>query len=115
MKRIVAVTNKRKSLEKFANHLKSTVYTPGVYNVIPNLEDNTVDVYEVTESGATKKIIARYTLDTTEDKEQRYKYRKATQNDINSGAPLFVKEPYTAYTNKQIPQPKRVDTVIRHE
>lgn len=86
-----------------------------MYTVVPDIAENTVDVYEVVGLNPKGKIVTRYTLDTTEDKEQRYRYRRATQNDIDSGAPLFVKESYTAYTSKQVPQPKRVDTVIRHE
>ncbi len=59
-----------------------------------NVDENTVDVYEKTGTNALGKLVIRYTLDAQEDEVTRYRYRRATESDIEAGVPLFVKEPY---------------------
>ena len=116
MKRIIATTNKRKSLSAFARQLKNTVYVDPKYICDVNLDENTVDVYVKSKDSKDPKIIIRYTLDTVEDEVKRYRYRRATDADISAGVPLFVKEPYTASVNKQVPSAQRVDSIAsRHE
>lgn len=92
---ITAASNKRKSLEAAAQQL-AKIYQQPMYEVHVNIEQNRIQILKDNE------VATEVTLKTIEKDKQGRKFRRATEEDIHNGLPLYVPEKYMTKTQEQI-------------
>ena len=97
--KIMAATNKRKSLEKLAEY-ERTIYQLPRYSVDIDIDKNIVTICD-----RYGRLIDIIYPDTKPVSVNRYKFRKASQADIDNGEQLYVKERYSTVTQKQLAKP----------
>lgn len=106
MKRLIlAVSNKRKSLNEASNNINSIGFTR--YTAIPNYDHNVVEIID-----SNGNVVGEIRLATTPKKVTRRKFRKATQADIDSGATLYVAEIYDTITDEQTSEPDTINDIV---
>lgn len=106
MKRLIlAVSNKRKSLNEASNNINSIGFTR--YTAIPNYDHNVVEIID-----SNGNVVSEIRLATKPKKVTRRKFRKATQADIDSGATLYVVENYDTTTNEQTSDPDIITDIV---
>lgn len=109
---VFAVTNKRSSLETVAekiNQFLESSNQPARYKAITNLEDNSVDIFEI----SSEALVAKIKLDYVDSTAKRGKFRRATEEEIKQDIPLYVRETYTADIKKQVPVVKKVLDIVK--
>lgn len=100
MKRVItAAINKRAALEALADY-ERTIYQSPMYSVGVNLGRNIVEVYD-----RNNNLVLEVVPDVEPVEVTRYKFVKATPEQIAKGQGLYVREKYTASTQKQISKP----------
>lgn len=109
MKRIItAAVNKREALEKLAAYVE-TIYQKPMYAVKVDGQKNCVCVLDQFGDPVTLFYPGVEPVDV-----DAYKYRKATQAEIDAGEGLYVREKYTRHTFKQLSTPATVIDVNPH-
>lgn len=106
MKRLIlAVSNKRKSLDEASNNINNIGLTR--YTARPNYDHNVVEIID-----SNGNVVNEIRLATTPKTVTRRKFRKATQEDIDSGATLYVAENYDTTTDKQTSDPDIITDIV---
>ena len=106
MKRVVtAAINKRAALEALADY-ERTIYQAPMYSVGVDIGKNCVSI-----EGRDGEVVAIVYPDTQPIQVTGHKFRKATQEDIDQGKQLYVRESYTRNTQEQIPKELSVASI----
>ena len=96
---ILCVTNKPSSLREAADELNAYFEKtlPNMrYKAVVDLDHNKIDIYQ------GDRLISEHYLSSEDTVVNGYRFRKATDEDIDKGVQLYVKEKYKRNTKKQV-------------
>ena len=112
MKRYVrATTHKKSSLDETVTSINNflTQEEESRYLAKANYSENCVDIIEKSSYVLVSQILLKYEKDNV----KRGKFRRATQDEIERGVPMYVREVYETEVYKQVPIIDKIKSIAR--
>lgn len=112
MKRVVfSDTNKRSALEAFLPKVEAELESrfDGEYVALVDTGNDCISIRERSKGGP---VVAELKLATEDSEVTRSKFRRATDEDIRRGLPLYVREKYQTTVKKRVPELKEIINIV---